>query len=265
VFDLHSHVLPGVDDGAPTLQASIAMARAAVTAGTTDLVATPHVTFDIPTSARTVHDGVAALQPELDAAGVPLRLHTGGELGIARATELDDDELAALRLGGGEWLLAECPLSPASATGFEPLLLHLQARGHRIVLAHPERSPALQRDPERLQRLVDAGMVTSITAGSLVGRFGATVQRFTQDMVAAGLVHSVASDAHDAVRRPPGLRDEIYAADDELPGLADEAEWLTVDVPRAILEGGPIPPRPGPPPMRRRRGLLSLRRAGRRR
>jgi protein-tyrosine phosphatase len=265
VFDLHSHVLPGVDDGAPTLQASIAMARAAVTAGTTDLVATPHVTFDIPTSAQTVHDGVAALQPELDAAGVPLRLHTGGELGIARATELDDDELGALRLGGGEWLLAECPLSPASATGFEPLLLHLQARGHRIVLAHPERSPALQRDPERLQRLVDAGMVTSITAGSLVGRFGATVQRFTQDMVAAGLVHSVASDAHDAVRRPPGLRDEIYAADDELPGLADEAEWLTVDVPRAILEGGPIPPRPGPPPMRRRRGLLSLRRAGRRR
>jgi protein-tyrosine phosphatase len=263
VIDLHSHVLPGVDDGAPTVEASLAMARAAVAAGTTELVATPHVTFDIPTSSRTVHEGVAALQPRLDEAGVPLRLHTGGELGIARAIELDDEELAALRLGGGEWLLAECPLGAASATGFEPLLHHLQARGHRIVLAHPERSPALQRDPERLRRLVDAGMLTSITAGALAGRFGSTVQAFTFDMVAAGLVHSVASDAHDAVRRPPGLAAAIEEADAELPGLADEAEWLTVEVPGAILRGGPVPPRPGAPPQRRRRGLL--RRAGWRR
>ena len=262
MIDLHSHVLPGVDDGAPTVEASLEMARIAVAAGTTDLVATPHVTFDIPTSSRTVRDGVAALQPELDAAGIGLRIHTGGELGITRATELDDAELAALRLGGGEWLLAECPLSSASAAGFEQLLHHLQARGHRIMLAHPERSPALQRDPERLARLVDAGMLSSITAGSLVGRFGSTVQRFTHQIVEAGLVHNVASDAHDAVRRPPGMLAAIEEADADLPGLAAEAEWLTVEVPGAVLHGGPVPPRPGDPPQRRR-GLF--RRAARRR
>jgi protein-tyrosine phosphatase len=256
VIDLHSHVLPGVDDGAPTVEASLEMARAAVAAGTTELVATPHVTFDIPTSSQTVRDGVAALQPQLDAAGIELRLHTGGELGIARATDLDDAELAALRLGGGEWLLAECPLSSASAAGFEQLLHHLQARGHRILLGHPERSPALQRDPERLRRLVDAGMLASITAGSLTGRFGGTVQRFTHDIVEAGLVHNVASDAHDAVRRPPGMRAAIEEADADLPGLAGEADWLTVDVPAAILRGGPVPRRPGEPPRRRRRGLF---------
>ena len=100
------------------------------------------------------------------------------------------------------------------------LLHHLQARGHRIVLAHPERSPALQRDPGKLAALVDAGMLCSITAGSLVGRFGSTVQRFTFDLVQEGLVHNVASDAHDARRRPPGMAEEITQADADLPGLA---------------------------------------------
>jgi hypothetical protein len=72
-----------------------------------------------------VAEGVAALQAELDAEGIAIRLRTGGELAIARAVELDDEELRGLRLGGGDWILAECPLSP-SAAGFEALLHHLQ-------------------------------------------------------------------------------------------------------------------------------------------
>ena len=260
MIDLHSHVLPGVDDGAPTVEASLEMARIAVATGTTDLVATPHVTFDIPTSSRTVHDGVAALQPELDAAGIGLRLHTGGELGITRATELDDAELAALRLGGGEWLLAECPLSPVAA-GFETILLHLQSRGHRILLAHPERCPTLQQAPDKLRDLLAAGMLSQITAGSITGQFGSTVRRFTLELLEQGLVHTVASDAHDALRRPPGVADGLRAGEEELPGLLDHAEWLTEEVPLAVLDGGPVPPRPGPPPARRKRGLF--RRGGR--
>src|SRR5690606_9286370 len=107
VIDLHSHVLPGVDDGPRTVEGSIELAKAAAESATTELVATPHVTWDIPTSAATVHEGVAALQAELDAAGIALRLRTGGEVAISRAAELDEEELAGLRLGGGEWLLAE--------------------------------------------------------------------------------------------------------------------------------------------------------------
>ena len=262
MIDLHSHVLPGIDDGPAEAEGSLALARLAADAGTTQLAATPHVTWEIPTSAATVAAGVRALQAELDAAGIALRLRTGGELAISRATELDDAELRGLRLGGGEWLLAECPLS-SSASGFEGLLRHLQTRGHRILLAHPERSPVLQREPGRLQALVDAGMLCSITAGSLTGRFGSTVQRFTFDLVEAGLVHNVASDAHDAGRRPPGMAAALVQADEALPGLADRAQWLCDEVPRAILDGGPVPRPPGETPRRRRRGWL--RRASRRR
>jgi protein-tyrosine phosphatase len=261
VIDVHSHVLPGIDDGPRTTQDALALARAAVAAGTTELVATPHVSWEFQTPSQVMRDGVVAMQAELDAAGVPLRLRTGAEVALTRAADLDDEELRALRLGGGEWLLAESPLTMA-APGLDLLLQRLQAQGHRVLLAHPERAPEFQRHPEMLERLVDAGMLTQITAGSLVGRFGSTVQRFTFDMVAAGLVHNVASDAHNADRRPPGLLAEIEQADAELPGLIDHAEWLCEQVPRAILDGGAIPPAPGPAPQRKRRRLFGGARRG---
>ncbi len=260
MIDLHTHVLPGIDDGPATVEGSLELARAAADAGTTEIVATPHVTWEIANTAQTVAGGVAALQPQLDAAGIGIRLRTGGELAISRASDLDDDELARLRLGGGEWLLAECPLT-STAAGFETLLHRLQARGHRIVLAHPERSPVLQRSPDKLRAFVDAGMLTSITASSLTGRFGSTVQRFTHDLVVEELVHNVASDAHDTQRRPPGMAAAIAEADADLPGLAERTEWLCVDVPRAILDGGPVPRAPNDTPRRRKRGWF--RRGGR--
>ncbi len=254
MIDLHTHVLPGIDDGPATVQGSIDLARGAVADGTTTLVATPHVTWDMPDNdAARIASAVAALEVELERAGVEVTLRTGGELAVTRAYELDEEELRALRLGGGEWLLAECPLS-SSATGFDTTVQAIAGRGHRILLAHPERSPLLQRDPEMLRRLVADGMLTSVTAGALLGRFGSTVRRFALWMVEEDLVHSLASDAHDAVRRPPGLREAIAATDAELPGFADRAEWLTVGVPRAILDGGPIPDAPGAVPTRRRRG-----------
>ena len=77
-------------------------------------------------------------------------------------------------------------------------------RGHHVVLAHPERCPAFHRDPSMLTSLVSAGALTSVTAGSLVGRFGDEVRRFALELVRDGMVHNVASDAHDDVRRPPG-------------------------------------------------------------
>lgn len=263
MIDLHTHVLPGIDDGPATVEGSIDLARAAVASGVTTIVATPHVTWDLPgNDGAAIAAAVAALEGELARAGVDVTLRTGGELAITRASELGDEELRALRLGGGDWLLAECPLSSAGV-GFDSALHGIAARGHRIVLAHPERSPVLQRDPDILRRCVANGMLTSITGGALLGRFGSTVKRFALWMLEEDLVHNVASDAHDARRRPPGLREGLDAAEAELPGVAARAEWLTLSVPRAILDGGPIPEAPGPVPAPRRRGLF--RRAARQR
>ena len=255
MIDLHTHVLPGIDDGPATVEGSLDLARAAVADGATTLVATPHVTWEMPNESAGIAAGVRELQAELDRAGIALEVRTGAEVAITRAFELDDEELAALRLGGGEWLLAECPLSPA-APGFDAALLTIAARGHRIALAHPERSPAIQRNPELLRRLVGSGMLTSITAGTLLGRFGSTVQRFAFWMLEEDLVHNVASDAHDARRRPPGVREALAYADAKLPGLSERAEWLTLSVPRAMLAGDPIPEAPAPAPAQRRRGLF---------
>jgi protein-tyrosine phosphatase len=115
----------------------------------------------------------------------------------------------------------------------------LQARGHRVMLAHPERCAVFHRDPALLQSLVDEGALASITAGSLVGRFGGVVRRFALALFEAELVHNVASDFHSIVRRPPGAVGELEQA-----GLGGFADWLTQDVPAAILDGREIPPRP---------------------
>ena len=255
MIDLHTHVLPGIDDGPATVEESIELARRAAADGTTLLVATPHVTWDLPQNdAARIAAGVEAMEAELARAGVGIELRTGGELAISRAHELSDDELRGLHLGGGDWLLAECPLSTV-ATGFDTALQTLAGRGHRIVLAHPERSPVLQKDPELLRGLVRNGMVTSVTAGAMTGAFGSTVKRFVFWMFEEDLVHSIASDAHDARRRPPGMSAALAAGESELPGFAERAEWLTVSVPRAILDGGSIPEAPGPVP-KRRRGLF---------
>jgi protein-tyrosine phosphatase len=255
VIDLHCHVLPGIDDGPNSIAGSLALARAAADAGIRTLVATPHVSWHYQNDAETIGGLVAELRALLSAEGVELELRAGAEVAMTRIDELEDDELARLRLGGGEWLLLEPPFSPI-VTGLEEIVQEVRRRGNRVLLAHPERCPAFHRDPRMLASLVRSGVLTSITAGSLVGRFGATVRRFALELVHDELVHNVASDAHDLAGRAPGIASELEHA-----GLTPLAEWLTEAIPAAILDGGEIPARPAlasPRPRRARR--LRLRR-----
>ena len=245
MIDLHCHVLCGIDDGPETLDGSVALARAAHAVGIDTLVATPHVSPHWPNSAPVVAAGVSSLQARLAEEGVPVVVKAGGEIDVIQAADLDEDELRGLRLGGGEWLLVESPLRQAAADPFELIVRALHARGHRIVLAHPERSALIRRRPQLLSSLVEAGMLSSITAGSLAGRFGAEIRGFALELFEAGLVHNVTSDAHNALHRPPGLRDEILCVVEDLPGIEAQVDWLTRDVPTAVLAGGSIPARPG--------------------
>jgi protein-tyrosine phosphatase len=238
VIDLHCHVLPGIDDGPATTEGSVALARAAAADGTRILVATPHVNPRYPNEPEAIARSVEELNEHLAAEGVALEVRSGGELAMMRLLELEAAQISRFALGGGEWLLVECPLSSASM-GFDILVLDLQRRGHRVLLAHPERCPAFHRNPQTLESLVSAGALTSITAGALVGRFGGEVRRFALRLVRDGMAHSVASDAHDRVRRPPTMKADLEAA-----ALGPLAHWLTQAVPAAILDGEEIPPRP---------------------
>jgi protein-tyrosine phosphatase len=254
VIDLHFHLLPGIDDGPPDLDAAVALARAAASDGVDTIVATPHVNWEWQNSPQTIAESVRRLDTHLADLAIPIRVRQGAEIALTRAVELGDKELRSLTLGGGPWILIESPHTSAGV-GIEGLLLQLQHRGHRIVLAHVERCPNFSDDIDMLERLVQGGMLASLTAGSLVGRFGGTVQRFAQRLVTSGLIHNVASDAHDCQQRPPGLSQELTTA-----GLRDQKAWLTADVPAAILAGTEIPPAPAWPVSAARPRLLGLRR-----
>lgn len=264
MIDLHCHLLPGVDDGPATTAEAVALARGMAQAGVRTAVATPHVSADHPNGPERIAVAAAALATALAREGVDLDVRVGAEIELGCLARLDDGALAALGLGGGPALLVECPYGPLPP-GLDEVLRDLRERGHQPVLAHPERSPGFQRDPKRLAAAVRAGALCSITAGSLAGRFGRTVRASALGMLREGLVHDVASDAHDLRRRPPGLREEIAAAEDRLPGVAALTEWLTEIAPAAILAGAPPPSRPALPRARagRLRGLRA-RRASRR-
>ena len=238
MIDLHFHLLPGIDDGPRDLDAAVALARAAVSAGVDTIVATPHVSWEWNNRPWTIAESARRLDAQLTDLAIPVQVLAGAEIALTRAIALADEELRSLTLGGGPWVLIEPP-HVSAAVGIGGLLLQLQHRGHRIVLAHVERCPAFIDDMDMLERLVQGGMLASLTAGSLVGRFGGTVQRFARRLVTSGLIHNVASDAHDCHQRPPGLSHELASA-----GLRDQAAWLTDDVPAAILSGSEIPPAP---------------------
>jgi protein-tyrosine phosphatase len=253
VIDLHCHLLPGLDDGPATLEDAVAMAEAAVDAGTELIVATPHVSFDYHNDAQRIRFAAQTLSARLHAMGIALDIRVGAEIALGRLLDIEDDELARLTLAGTSWLLIEPPFSAVIA-GIDTFLEQVQQLGYRILLAHPERCPAFHRDRSLLERVVDAGAFTSVTAASLTGGFGKAVQRFSFDLLHAGLVHNIASDAHDIDRRPPGIGEALGAEP-----VRPLATWLTESVPRAIVDDATIPPQPpvsreGNRSHRRRRG-----------
>lgn len=176
-------------------------------------------------------------------------------------TQLDDETLAGLCIGRGPYILAESPYTQAPSL-LETVLFDLQVRGFRPMLAHPERSPSFLQDPLRLEALVEGGgILCSVTAMSIAGGFGNTVRAHAEQMLAAGLVHSVASDAHGAKGRAPGFGQDLDRLGTEFEGAEAIMERLTTVAGTAILEGRDVPA--GPPTPQPRSGWRRLKvRAG---
>lgn len=254
MIDLHCHVLPGIDDGPANVEDAAGMLRAAAEAGIETIVATPHVSARYPNDPDTIAAAARLLSEPLAQTGVELKL--GAEVAATRIAELDPETLDELHLGEGPWLLLEPPFASV-AVGLGTTVAELHRRGHRVMIAHPERCAAFQRDRGLLESLVAQGALTSLTAGSLTGRFGSEARRFAMALLDAEMAHNVTSDAHDRTGRPPSIAAELDAA-----GLSELADWLTLEVPVAILAGENPPPRPRfasrrvASPARRRRSWL---------
>jgi protein-tyrosine phosphatase len=247
LLDLHTHILHGLDDGAPTLDDSVAMARAAVADGISLVAATPHVRDDYPTHPSQMERLVAELQSTLATESVPLEIRPGGEIALDRLGAIDDEQLRRFGLAGNpKYLLLEFPYY-----GW-PLALAtriFELRGKRIdtVIAHPERNAEVQAEPERLRPLVDQGAFVQLTAASLDGRLGRGARTTALRLLELELAHLVSSDAHAPDVRGIGMSAACEAVGDD--GLS---RWLTEDMPAAIVAGERLPPRPITPRRRRR-------------
>ena len=240
LVDLHFHLLPGVDDGPDDLEESLDLARAALHAGTGTVVATPHVRPDLGTTdAREISDRVHEMRSALAAAGIPLTITCGGELGHEMAFLLDHEELDLLAQGppGARWLLVETPFH-GIGEDFHAATTELRAHGFGVLVAHPERSAdAAIGDATGLRRELAAGSMTQLNALSLTGGHGEDARRSAWELLDQGLIDVVASDAHGP-SRPPALR---MARETLLDGggLAPAvANTLVAIAPRELLARG---------------------------
>lgn len=210
-------------------------------AGTRTVVATPHVNWEYPdVTVAAIRERLATLRSALEKAGIDLAVQGGAEVALSRAGELGEDELRELRLGSGPNLLLELPWSSAS-TGIVQAVRGLAGRGFGLLLAHPERTPMLRERPTLVRALVEEGAYCCLNAASLAPAADRATRSAARRLLDAGLIHAIASDGHDTVRRPPRLGALLTAA-----GLSDEQiDYFTVRTPAALLAGEvPEPPPP---------------------
>ncbi|MGE4071180.1 MAG: tyrosine-protein phosphatase [Lysobacterales bacterium] len=234
MIDLHCHILPGIDDGAPDLDTALAMARIACADGITVTACTPHIYPGLyENNAVGIRKAMVALQQALDDAGISLRLVQGADV------HLTPDLLAGLRadlipsLNGTRYFLLEPPHHVAPPR-FEENVFGLLANGYVPVITHPERLTWIEDHYPMFLRLAKAGAWLQITAGALVGRFGKRPRYWSQRLLDEGPVHIIASDAHSPNRRPPLMAEARVAAARQ---VGETEAWALVrDRPAGVLK-----------------------------
>jgi protein-tyrosine phosphatase len=240
MIDIHCHILPWLDDGPDSLEESLRMAKVAAERGTETIIATPHLNDTWDYEPGMPEQLVRTVQALFDRSGILLNLELGAEVDISRVLELDDAALEAACLGSSRYVLLETP-NHGTAAMIERTVFELQLRGVRVVLAHPERSPIYQTDLGALERLVERGVLVSVTGSAIRGRAGTTARAVALDLFELGLVHNVVSDGHSSTKRRPEMATFRAELETHFHDAQAAADWMTIDVPQAILADIDIP------------------------
>lgn len=243
MIDLHHHCLPGVDDGPREWDEALAMLGMAAEEGIETIVATPHV----------LRGRWPALSPlELEERAASLREKSGNRPRLLLGSEYyfshDMADIlqagnAIVPLAGSRYVLLELAANSVPPM-FEQPLYRAQLEGWIPIIAHPERNLVFQKHPELVAELIHHGARMQITATSLIGAFGGEAQKAAETFLRRGLVHFVATDAHNIDRRTPRIRESL-AALTEVAGAAVTVS-LTRDNPQAVLDNRPLPFVPDP-------------------
>lgn len=236
MVDIHCHILFGLDDGAPTIEDSLALAEDAIADGITHVVGTPHSSttykFDFA-KVRAARDEIASRL------GDRLTLATGCDF------HMDPENLKAIRKNSGPFCINQKDYLLVEFNEFsippsmDQTLHELHLQGLRPIVTHPERNGILRTQSDRLREWVRKGMFVQVTAGSLAGVFGPVAKESAWEWINEGLVHFVSSDAHNTTRRPLKLK-FAYEGVKEQCG-EEKARALLSENPLAAFEGRPLP------------------------
>jgi len=236
--DIHCHLVPGIDDGSPSWEVTLEMARIAVNDGFSTTICTPHQLGNFSCNdGNLIRERVAEVQERLNAEGIPLQVLPGGDVRI------EEDLVGRIRRGEvvsladqGKYVLWELPHELYFP--LEGLIAEHKRAGMIGILSHPERNRGLLSNPGVIPALVQQGCLMQVTAGSLRGRFGEPSQQMAEWMRREGLVHFLATDAHGLKSRRPTMSKAFHRAA-ELLGQ-EAAVQLCCRNPRAVAEGGTV-------------------------
>lgn len=197
LIDIHSHILPGLDDGAQDLEVSLEMARAAAADGISKIIATPHViSDDFPNDREKIMEALYLFRQTLQQEKIPLEILPGGEYRLEAdlPQRLKSGEIITLN-DKGSYLLVELPgtiLPPF----FEQVMYEIQLQGVTPIIAHPERNFVIMENPRIIKEMTDRGILAQITAASIIGDFGKDIKKSAWQLIKQGSAHFIASDSH---------------------------------------------------------------------
>jgi protein-tyrosine phosphatase len=244
MIDLHCHIIPGIDDGAASVEMALDMARAFVADGVAAVACTPHILPGLyHNTGAQIREATAWLQGVLDAERIPLHLVTGADNHVVPGFVEHLRSGHLLTLGDSRYVLVEPPHHTLPAR-LDEFFFGIQVAGYVPILTHPERMGWIKSNYSLIQQLARTGVWMQITSGSITGAFGRGAQYWSERMLGEGLVHIIATDAHDTQRRPPVLGESrAHAA--RIVG-DEEAYHLVVTRPQGVLAN--VPPSDLPEP-----------------
>jgi len=261
VIDLHCHLLPGIDDGARDEATALEMARIAAADGIRCTACTPHIYPGVyENNSEIILAGRQSLQQLLREQGIELALTQGAD------THLVPEMLEGLRSGriptlnGGRYFLLEPPHHVAPPR-FKESVFNAIASGYIPLITHPERLAWLEEHYDDFLELAGDGAWIQITAGSLCGRFGRGARYFAEQLLDDGVVHVIATDAHNLKARPPLLAEGREAAAKWVG--EEEAGRMVQERPQAVLDNldprevEPVPAFGGGERVKRNKGIFA--------
>lgn len=233
MIDIHSHILPAIDDGSQDIKESLAMARLYLDNGFSGVVATSHwmeESVDLEIYDRAFN----LLQEKLKENAINLDLYKGHELYISLQLAEKLKAMEGYSVNKGPYALVELPMSERG-NYFDSVLHNLQLKGYRPILAHPERYAYVISDPNLIVKWIERGFLIQMNISSLIGNYGNDVRKAADILLQHDMVHFLATDSHSSRRRSPNIVKELQGLVDQ-----DKINFLLKDNPRRVLQGEDI-------------------------